>query len=324
VSNTFRKRLAWQLAVALMICAAEGRAGSPAVARERLVTQANIAVNEGRFADSRSAWLAIWKIERSQVAACNIGALSYRIGDAPAAVRWLSLCKEIMRPPKTVQERKIFESRVFDLAQARQLVGEIRVFAPTGAMITIDGDPVEQGSSSPIPVTPGRHVVRAELNGQTSELAVNVPRSEKRDVKLSIPAAPPRVPAPSKALHVASAGPPPPRPGPRVGVVVGGIAASTVFLALGGGLLAVADEAADDRAATARKAGPNRCFRFVSPVCREAASYEDDMYRAREGAIASLIVGGVLAAATVGYVLLPRRQVEVTASAGGVVVRGAW
>lgn len=325
MTSTSRKRLAWQLAVALVICAPEARAGSPSAARERLVTQANVAVDEGRFADSRSAWLAVWKLERSQVAACNIGALSLRIGEAPTAVRWLSLCKEIMRQPTTAQERKVFESRIFDLAAARQLVGEIHVRAPAGAMLTIDGDPVDWESVNPIPVTPGRHVVRAQLDGQTSEIEVNVPRGEKRDVKLSIAAASPRAaPASSKDLRAGAARPPPSQSGPHMALVLGGVVSSAVFFALGGGLLAVSDGAEDDMTTVAKSASPNGCYRLTSPGCYKALQFEEDMHRANEAATTSFLVGGALAAATLVYTVLPRRRVEITASARGITVRGVW
>ncbi|XYH97676.1 hypothetical protein ACMHYB_59640 [Sorangium sp. So ce1128] len=79
------------------------------------------------------------------MAACNIGALSYRMGDPVIAVRWLSLCREIMRAPRTPEERALYASRLADLARARQLVGEIRVIAPAGASIAIDGEPAEAG-----------------------------------------------------------------------------------------------------------------------------------------------------------------------------------
>jgi hypothetical protein len=282
------------------------------------VAQANTAVKEGRLADSRDAWMAVWKLERSQVAACNVGALSLRIGDAPAAVRWLSVCKEIMRPPATAQERALHESRMVDLARARQLVGELRLLAPAGATFTVDGEPVEAARDKTVPVTPGRHIVRAELNGAIAGTAVDVPRGEARDVKLTFSA------LPSKRPRVAGRDDSSSRPGPRTGVVVAGFASSAAFLAAGSSLMVLAANKEEDGHAAERSAGPSGCFRTDWPMCRDSSSSYEDMRIFRGWGIATLVTGGVLAAGTLGYALFPRRQAEVVVSAQGIVVRGTW
>ncbi|AGP40796.1 hypothetical protein BE04_02475 [Sorangium cellulosum] len=170
------------LGLALLTLAAGAAAERPSETSARLMAQAHAAVDDGRLSDARDLWMAVWKVDRSQVAACNLGALSYRLGEAPAAVRWLSLCKELMRAPRTARERELYESRLADLARARQLVGELRVVAPAGAAVTIDGEPVELEGGAPVPVLPGRHVVRASSNGRTAVAEVEVARGKTREV----------------------------------------------------------------------------------------------------------------------------------------------
>jgi hypothetical protein len=323
VRTIVRVALACQVAVALLSAAGVARAERPKDALARLRAQADTAYAEGRFADSRDAWLAVWRIERSQMAACNIGALSFRIGDAPAAVRWLTLCKEIMRPPTTPEERALHESRMVDLERARLLVGALRIVAPAGATLTIDGKLAEPEHGKDIPVTPGRHVVRAELNGATTQADVDVARGETREVKLDFAATQPKGPAPSTAPDVAIRTPSPVPPGPSLGLVMGWVAASTTFLALGGGLMALSAGANEDKIAAAQEAGPNKCLR-LSQTCLKAASYQEDVYRFRGATIASFVVGGLLAAATIGYVVYSRQRTEITASAEGIVVKGVW
>ncbi|WP_437756575.1 hypothetical protein [Sorangium sp. So ce1389] len=286
----------------------------------RLRAQANAAQAEGHFAESREMWQAIWKMERSQVAACNIGALSYRIGDAPAAVRWLSLCKEIMRPPSTPEERELYESRLFDLARARQLVGEIRIVVPAGASCTLDGEQVTVERDKPVPVNPGHHTIAATLNGASVRVDIDVRRGELREVRLDL-AAPALRPTATRGPALASA---PPSSGLRTGLIVGGIAASTVFLALGGVLMVVAHEAEVSRDETARSVGGNNCLRLIAPECKKAASYENTMFTARELGTASFITGGVVAAGTLGFALFTHQRTEITASASSVAVRGVW
>ncbi|WP_438017936.1 hypothetical protein WMF18_02100 [Sorangium sp. So ce315] len=286
----------------------------------RLRAQANAAQAEGRFAESRDQWQAIWRMERSQVAACNIGALSYRIGDAPAAVRWLSLCKEIMRPPSTPEERELYESRLFDLARARQLVGEIRIVLPAGASCTIDGEPVTIERDRPVAVNPGRHTIAATLDGAVVRVDIDVRRGETREVRLDF-TAPPLRPTATPGPELASA---PPSSGLRTGLIAGGIAGSAVFLALGGVLTVVARDAETNRDEIARSVGGNNCLRLIAPECRKAKEYEDTMFTARELSTASFITGGLLAAGTLGFALFTQPRAEVTASASGIAVRGVW
>ncbi|WP_437755566.1 hypothetical protein [Sorangium sp. So ce1389] len=82
VRRFLRSETALQAGVALSLLLAGRAQAEPeapsvaAQARAQLIAQANTAFTAGRYADSREAWLAAWKLERPQVAACNIGALS--------------------------------------------------------------------------------------------------------------------------------------------------------------------------------------------------------------------------------------------------------
>ncbi|WP_437757308.1 hypothetical protein [Sorangium sp. So ce1389] len=320
--RNIRHAVASALAAVLLSTSAGARAERPSSARDRLVAQAHTAVDEGRLADARDLWMALWKLERSQVAACNIGALSFRIGEMPAAVRWLSLCKEIMRAPKTPAERALYESRLVDLARARQLAGELRILAPAGATVTIDGAPAEVEGDKPVPVEPGRRVVRAALDGKTASAEVDVPRGELREVRLTFPPPPeaPRAARPGPAL------PPParPKPKPSSAVVIGGFGLSATFAALGGVMLVGAEKREEAVLASARAAGPNGCFRLRWPMCQQAASAHGDMRTFRQVGVAGLITGGAVLAATLGYTFYPRGQAEVRVSSEGFTFAGVF
>ncbi|AUX39819.1 hypothetical protein SOCE26_012140 [Sorangium cellulosum] len=320
--RNLRHAVAPALISAILSTAATAMAAPPFGARERLVAQAHTAVEEGRLADARDVWLSVWRLERSQVAACNVGALSFRIGDMPAAVRWLSLCKEIMRAPRTPEERALHESRLVDLARARQLAGELRVHAPAGATVTIDGVPVEIEADRPVPVEPGRRVVRAVLGGRTAEAEIEVPRGEAREVTLVFPAEPePKRAAPAGA---APASPVPPGATPRPAVIVGGVGLSATFAALGGVLLVGSEKREEAVIASARSAGPNGCFRMRQPMCQEALSAHEDMRTLRAFGVAGLITGGAVLAATLGYTFYPRGQAEVRVSSQGITFTGVF
>ncbi|AGP42362.1 hypothetical protein SCE1572_52380 [Sorangium cellulosum So0157-2] len=328
--RVLRSKTALRAGVALSLLLA-GRAeaqpeasSAAAQARAQLAAQANTAFREGRYADSREAWLSVWELDRSQVAACNIGALSHRMGDPVMAVRWLTRCKEIMRAPETPDERALYASRLADLARARQLVGEIRVVAPAGAMITIDGEPAELAAGGAIPVLPGRHVARAELNGAVAEAEVNVPRGETREARLTPrnPETRPPERAQASGARAASGGPPAPPAASRAVVVAGGIGAG-VFVAAGAGLFALGEVELNAGIRAAQDAGPNRCY-LPSPACDRAHAHWDTMETARAFGAASLILGGAVAAGTLAYALWPRQSAEVVVSASAVAVRGVW
>ncbi|WP_438008543.1 hypothetical protein WME89_07465 [Sorangium sp. So ce321] len=318
--RNIRHAVASALAAALLSTSAGAMAERPSSARDRLVAQAHAAVDEGRLADARELWMAVWKLERSQVAACNIGALSFRIGEMPAAVRWLSLCKEIMRAPRTAAERALYESRLVDLARARQLSGELRILAPAGATVTIDGAPVELEGDNPVPVEPGRRVVRAALDGKTATAEVDVPRGELREVRLGF-AVPPEAPRAALPGPVPS---PPGRPGPSTAMVVGGLGLSATFAALGGVMLFGAERREEAVLASARAAGPNGCFRVRWPMCQEAVAAHGDMRTYRALGVAGLITGGAVLAATLGYTFYPRGQTEVRVSLDAFTFSGAF
>ncbi|WP_437777422.1 hypothetical protein [Sorangium sp. So ce1097] len=331
--SNLRRRTARRVGIALLsgatalLSGAESRAKDPPASIARLMDQANAAAREDRLADSRDLWMAVWRLDRAQVAACNIGALSLRLGDAPAAVRWLSLCKEIMRAPRTPEERALVESRLGDLARARQLTGEIHVIAPAGARISIDGAPAEIDGGKPVPVAPGRHVVRAVLDGSAETAEVDVPRGEAREVVLTFstprdePEAAPVAPTGPRAAPLSPA---PPRPRPRPELVAGGFGLSATLAAIGGVMLVGAAKKDDAGHAAARSAGPNRCFRLSRPMCQQSASAYDDARAYRGVGVAGLITGGAVLAATLGYTFYPRGPAEITVSARGFTLTGSF
>ncbi|AUX23845.1 hypothetical protein SOCEGT47_043750 [Sorangium cellulosum] len=329
------------LGAAVLSGAAESRGEAREEAVARLVAQANAAAREDRLADSRDLWRAVWQLDRSQVAACNIGALSLRLGDAPGAVRWLSVCKEIMRAPRTPEERALHASRLSDLARARQLTGEIHVIAPAGAAIAIDGAPVQVEGERPIPVAPGRHLVRAVLDGQIATAEVDVPRGEAREVVLTFPApgagagpedapagaglrAGPTAERPEAAERAAVPTHAPSRPRPRPDLVAGGFGLSAALATVGGVMLLGAERKDEAGRSYAVAAGANGCFRLSRPMCRESASAYDDARLFRSVGIAGLITGGAVLAATLGYTFYPRGSAEIAVSASGVTVTGRF
>jgi hypothetical protein len=292
---------------------------APPDPRDELRGSALQAMKEGRFADARDVWLRLWELERSRVAACNVGELSLRIGDMPRAAEFLTTCvqggaKE--EPDAAARARD--EEHVLSLARARQAVGALSFRAAEGAEITVDDRPVGRAPlDREVFVAPGSHRVRAELGEESGEVAVEVAAGAARRVvvPLEAPARPPP-PAPAPV-------PMPPSPERARGwIVATGIAASASLLAAGAGLL-IASSAQEGKGEE-QVARPNGCFFPVSGCAgaRDTFRAADAYHAAGMGA---LLAGAALAGGTLTYSLLPRSNAaKIGVRGGGMVVETTW
>jgi hypothetical protein len=133
----------------------------------KLQAQAIAAMRQGDFrrviAFSREIWA---RDPASDFAACNIGTLSYGVGDMPGAAEFLTHCLRLAKPPRTPLERQQHETQVRDLALAKQQVGTTEVFTNRdGTKVSVAGRPAQTGT--PVFVHPGKVVVTAQrdING---------------------------------------------------------------------------------------------------------------------------------------------------------------
>jgi hypothetical protein len=264
--------------------------------RARLLAAADAAMRDGRFADARNAWLAIWEATGERRAACNVGRLSFRIGDMPRAVELLQVC--VSSAPEETEET---EDTRLELMQARRHVVELRVRAPAGAEIAIDGR--VRGRAPLIAyVPPGEHTLRATgPNGFEAEARIHGLAGEARVVELA-----PTVPS----------------AGPEGWILGGGALASAVLLGLGGVLTGVSylEEARIDE--TLPKA--NGCADLGRPGCRDARPAYEAASTLRGWGVAGLVAGACTAGGTLTYALWPRGRVSVSTTGAGIRVEGVW
>lgn len=287
---------ALQLA-ALGSVASVGRAEPPAEGqRARLLATADEAMRDGRLAEARDAFLAIWQATGERDAVCNVGRLSFRIGDMPRAAEFLERC--VATAPEETEETE--DSRL-ELMQARRHVVELRVRAPAGAEIAIDGR--VRGRAPLIAyVPPGEHTLRATgPNGFEAEARIHGLAGEARVVELA-----PTVPS----------------AGPEGWILGGGALASAVLLGLGGVLTGVSylEEARIDE--TLPKA--NGCADLGRPGCRDARPAYEAASTLRGWGVAGLVAGACTAGGTLTYALWPRGRVSVSTTGAGIRVEGVW
>jgi hypothetical protein len=277
---------------------------------------ANKAAGEGRFADARDIWRQLWAVAPSFHAACNLGHLEHHLDNMVETVRWLSRCERLRRPVLNREEEERADVDRTTLAAARSRVGELSIDVPAGTLVTVDGQPVDL--SEPVVVTPGSHVVRAELADGIGEATIDVGAGQTRRVH---PVASPPAIAPSPPAPIVPA--PQERPGPRLHVITAGAVTSGVLLVTGIGLFATAASSKRDRKAALDKAQPIGCFRVETAACHRAASAEGAWPVEQGWGKVAMVASGVTALATGVYVFWPR-NVVVSATGRGLTVRGTW
>ncbi|AUX35692.1 hypothetical protein [Sorangium sp. Soce836] len=321
------------LSLALVLVPLAARADAPPSGpKARLQRSADRAVAEGQLAEARDLWLQLWQLEPSEKAACNVGQLSFRIGDMPRAAEFLTACLERTPAPADAGARARYQSRALDLARAKQAVGALTFAVPRGAELSVDGRPVGRAPlGRAVFVAPGSHRVRAALGEAAQETAVEVRAGDARQVVLD-PTAPadtgaaaarpparvepgaaaPRPPAPRPpAPRPPAARPParaepgaPPGAGPAPGLVLLGTVASAGCVTLGAVLLARSGE--HERRFDDLLERNHGGYRIAGLELQRAQRAYSAMELAQERAAVALTAGALLATATLFYAFYPR------------------
>jgi hypothetical protein len=298
---------------ALCFVASTGLAAPPdEQSRRQLRLTADQAMRDGRFADARDAHLALWEATGERSDLCNAGRLSYRIGDMVRAVELITLCVSTAPGPDEKAEGARLE-----LAQARRKVVELRIRAPEGTDVSVDGQPRGRAPIAVI-VAPGPHKVRGvRAGGSQAEATVDAPAGETRVVDLA--------PAPRPPAAKPPASPPPaPAPALRPDLRIVGAGAGVAAALLGAGVALTLVSLGEDEDAGAAVAGPSRCFIKTLPRCQDAAGAYDAGSTLRSWAVVGFAAGAAVAGATLTYALLPRGRAKLSASGTGFVLEGAW
>lgn len=284
----------------LAVVTSVARAEPPAEGtRARLHLAADEAFKDGRFADARDAFLAIWEATGEREPACNVGRLSFRIGDMPRAVEFLGVC--ISTAPEGT---KGLEDVRAELAQARAKVAEVRVRATAGTDVLVDG---ASRGRAPLVVylPPGPHAIEGRSRAGSTERTIATAPGEIQIIDLQ--------PEPEKVAPRRASG----------WIIASGAAGSAVMVGLGAVLAVTADRA--ESTADQDITGRNGCFTLNHPSCRSADRSYDAMVTMRDVSRVGFIAGASVATATLAYLLVPRGAVQVSARIGtGLQVEAVW
>ncbi|WP_437597201.1 hypothetical protein [Sorangium sp. So ce590] len=329
------------LLLALVLVPSVGRADSPSSGPQgRLQRSADRAVAEGRLAEARDMWLQIWQLDPSEMAACNVGQLSFRVGDMPRAAEFLTACLERAPAPAPADAgaRERYQSRALDLARATQAVGALTFAVPLGAELSVDDRPVGRAPlGRAVFVAPGSHRVRAALGEAAKETSVEVRAGEVREVVLDLAVAtdtgqaearPPARAEPGAPVAPRAPAPRPPAPvglgaGPSPGLIVLGAVASAGCVTLGAVQLARSGE--HERRFNDLLERNHGGYRIAGLELQRAQRAYSAMELAEERAAVALTAGALLAAGTLIYAFYPRgRGPRLTAVGTRLHLEATW
>ncbi len=200
------------------------------------------------------------------------------------------------------------------IADAYKKTGHIKIDAPQGVAISIDGAAVLRPAGDVIDVLPGKHVVQAKMPDGEKRVEIDAPAGDftiaRFDAVVAPPASPPApsaTTAPPATSASASAPPAPDQPASApfwttrryIGIAVAG--AGVLSLATGGyfGLQSHSDA---DRAATAGAGlGPSGCANPANAGCADVKNAQDA--QSRDNTLSTVFIGVGATALVTGVVL---------------------
>lgn len=325
VSKSSRRRarctslLAVSLAGAVFGVSAMSAAQTDAERYDELLQRADAALRDKRLREALATWHVAWSLKQSDFVACNIGRAERLIGSAKEAAGFLSLCLRLSPVPTTPDEKRRLGQFAADLKHARSQVAALTIAATeSGASIRIDDRVI---GKSPLPgevfVEPGEHRISAILEGfEQAHMTISVYAGEVRTIPIVFTKSTPRSKAtmpPIVPLALETT------PSPSTSHtwtkpwIVRGASFATVGLGLGVGLLIARGEATDTALTSkqeVRLRNLNNCTHHESDAtCSRYIAAENSRATLQGAATASLVMGGLAAAATIGYALFPRSRV---------------
>ncbi|WP_437595761.1 hypothetical protein WMF28_24610 [Sorangium sp. So ce590] len=288
---------------------------------QELIDEAEKATKRLDLPRAREYWARINVLDPSPMAVCQLGQFDLRLDRLEEAMAELSQCVEQMPAPTNDLERRRYEQRHADLAAVRQRVATLHVSPPSDtARLLVDGREVSVGA--PVFVTPGQHEVTATgKQGQVAHALVKVAAGDSRRVSLAFEA--PKASASRAPVPAAVA---PARSKPNPWIIGSGAAASAALLGAGVGLHVAGDAAESEAAAKVARMTDGS----MRPSSAQFRRFHDDAHAAdtraslfRGFGSAALVAGATLGAATVVYVVWPRKA-EIRPRGAGAEVKLVW
>ena len=262
------------------------------------------AAKSARWNSAYEEFLAAWKLKQHYQIAANLGRAELKLGKYRDAAEHLAYF--LREAPHVDEAERAAAQAMLDEARAKVVALTILVDR-AGAEVLVDGVAIGKAPlGQEVFVEPGRRTVEARLGGlENDRKALDIgPGSTRRVLLTLVPRAGEKDESPARPIAVAPVGPRVPAapeqtpPGGLSMQLIGaGITASTLAAAAGVALTFVSLSRADAR--------EDACGTGPYATCDEMVwrSFEDERALTANAAIASFIGAGVVAAATVSYVI---------------------
>lgn len=275
----------------------------------------------GRIDRAHASFLASWALKRHWQIAGMLGECELKLGKHRDAAEHLAFA--LRSGANQAKPEEIAAMRV-SFAEARKQVGELEIQVDrVGAEVLVDGAVIGRTPlTEPVYVNAGEHELEARVEQREGVKGkTRVDAGGTQSVALSFTAAAANVPGSSASTGPSTNTGPSGKPGdtaerPMWPAYVGaGVA--VVGLGLGVGYTLAASGREDDRKALlASLTGANPCGPATpyGTECASVASLDSDARTDRRIALGGFVVGGVVAAGTVAYLLWPRHDAKTTSA----------
>jgi hypothetical protein len=252
-----------------------------------------------------------WALFKSPIVLYNLALAEQLSGHPVEAMEHYRLFGKMRDPKITEVQRQRAAESIVDLSKK---VAQIEIEAPPGARVSVDGKPVEVGED-PIPVTPGKHVVEAIVDGKIRGVIIECGAGNMMRAKLldEPPPPPSLTPAPATSDRPKDASPGFWTTGRIVGAGIAGVGVVAVGLGLAFhlGAASSADEVASIRAQFPAESRDTHCSSTPSdPRCGQLRSAVDDQRSQEDLRSGFLVAGGaaLVGGAVLFFVSSPRES----------------
>ncbi|WP_394847448.1 hypothetical protein LZC95_08280 [Pendulispora brunnea] len=252
---------------------------------------------QSQFADAYIRFSQACALQRTINCAKNLGLVEYNLGQYAEATTHLREYFDSLPPNQSVNANVYAAAReVYDQAYARS--GHLRVVAPVGAKVTVDGRIVGGAPLPPvIDVAAGAHTIETRTYGTSrQQVQVSVPAGSVLPVTFL--SGPPRVASTPREAESSPAK-----------IVITTMMYGFALASAGAGVwfaLHAEDKSQGAEVLRAQLATPSSsaCTGSTSPVCRTLSSFKDDYDNARRWETIAFIGAGALAVSATATLIL--------------------
>lgn len=323
----------------------------PKTADEYALEGRKLAMESGKLMDARALLVTAWSMKKSYDIAGNLGSIEFELGMMRDAAEHLFFCQQNFPAVRDADQTEKLARVEALLLQARAQVGSLQLRVTDADGVELEGAEVLVDDKllgrAPFPtevfLDPGSRVIVAKQPGhQDASKPIQVVKGGTEGLTLVLPSLTPK---PDKQRPIASVVP----PKKRVALVAAGAGLAVAGIGLGLGFHMASngksDEARDQFDALLKTPqGAGACVGTANAAsCEAYRSAFDGRELFRGVSIGGYIAGGLFAAGTVAYVLLPtsllprvllqegepatkgvRASVSVTPGGGGAVIEGTF